>query len=470
MNPVNDRAAPSDALVIFGATGDLAHKMIFPALYSMIKKGVLDVPVIGVASPRWNVAQLRERVTDSIRQADVPQDASATRKLCAQLRFVGGDYNDQQTFEALRQTVNDAQRPAHYLAIPPDLFPTVIQGLGAAGLAHEARVIVEKPFGRDLASARELNRVARSVFSEDSIYRIDHYLGKEAIMNILYFRFANSFLEPIWNRNCVRSVQITLSEDFGIRGRGAFYETAGALRDVIQNHLFQIVALLAMEPPAYQGFGAVHSEKAKIFQAMRPLQRDDVVRGQYMGYRNETGVAADSDVETFCALRLFIDSWRWEGVPWYLRTGKCLAVTAAEVLVELKPPPQRVFDDSVPVAGRGNYLRFRLSPNSAVALAARVKRSGKAFIGDQRELYLLDQRTGAESPYERLLGDAIAGDGALFTREDAVEAAWIAIDDVLENHHAAHPYQPGSWGPEQADALIAADGGWHNPVLDSHPT
>jgi glucose-6-phosphate 1-dehydrogenase len=330
-------------------------------------------------------------------------------------------------------------------------------------LTHDARVIVEKPFGRDLASARELNRVAQTVFPQDSIFRIDHFLGKEAIMNILYFRFANSFLEPIWNRNYVARVQITLSEDFGVEKRGAFYETAGCLRDVVQNHMFQVVALLAMEPPAVRDFGAVHNEKAKVFQAMRPLKPDDLVRGQYAGYRNEPNVAKNSDVETFCALRLFIDSWRWKGVPWYLRSGNCLAETAHEVLVEFKPAPQELFADSAPAAGRANYLRFRLSPSSAIAIAARVKRAGKEFLGDQRELYLLEEQPGAESPYERLLGDAMAGDGALFTREDAVEAAWAVVEPVLTTHHRTCPYEHGSWGPKEADVLIAADGCWHNP-------
>lgn len=460
----HSRSTSADALVIFGVSGDLAHKMIFPALYAMAKRGLLNVPVVGVAASAWTLAQLRERATDSIRQAGRIDDRSALKQLLARLSYVQGDYQDPTTFKALKQALGGARRPAHYLAIPPALFAMVIEGLGVAGLVDGARVIVEKPFGRDLESARALNRIALSVFAEDSIFRIDHYLGKEAIMNILYFRFANSFLEPIWNRNLVASVQITLAEDFGVKGRGAFYESAGCLRDVIQNHLFQIVALLAMEPPAYQGYGAVHNEKAKVFQAMRPLQPDDLVRGQYAGYRKEPGVAKGSDVETFCALRLYIDSWRWQGVPWYLRAGKCLAATAAEVLVELKAPPQRLFDDSQPEAGRANYLRFRLSPNTAVALAARVKRAGKEFIGDQRELYLSEEQADAETPYERLLSDAMAGDGALFSREDAVEAAWSVVEPVLDSHPAVQTYKPGSWGPKRADALIAPDGLWHNPI------
>src|SRR5271170_7557180 len=348
------RAFHSDALVLFGVTGDLAHKMIFPALYAMAKRGALDVPVIGVALPKWTLERLHKRVTDSVERSGGVDNKRALQHLLSLFTYVSGDYTDPSTFATIKKALGNARRPAHYLAIPPALFETVIKGLGAANLAKHARVIVEKPFGRDLASARELNRVARSVFPEDSIFRIDHFLGKEAIMNILYFRFANSFLEPIWNRNLVASVQITLSESFGVKGRGAFYETAGCLRDVIENHLFQIVALLAMEPPADRDFGAVHSEKAKVLRAMRPLTRDDLVRGQYTGYRKEPDVAKDSDVETFCALRLFIDSWRWEGVPWYLRSGKYLAATATEVLVELKPAPQLLFADSAPTSGRPN--------------------------------------------------------------------------------------------------------------------
>jgi glucose-6-phosphate 1-dehydrogenase len=453
----------SDALVLFGVTGDLAHKMIFPALYAMAKRGDLKAPVIGVALPRWSLERLHKRVIDSIERSGGVDNKRALKHLLSLMSYVSGDYEKPETFAAIKKALGSARRPAFYLAIPPVLFGTVIQGLGAAGLAKNARVIVEKPFGRDLASARALNRIAHSVFPEDSIFRIDHFLGKEAIMNILYFRFANSFLEPIWNRNYVASVQITLAETFGVGKRGKFYETAGCLRDVIQNHLFQIVALLAMEPPATRNFGAVHTEQANVFQSMRPLTSDDLVRGQYAGYRQEADVAKNSDVETFAAVRLFIDSWRWQGVPWYLRSGKYLPVTETEVLVELKSPPQRLFEDSAPTTGPSNYVRFRISPNPDIALAARVKLAGSDFVGIQKELRLSEKQPGEETPYERLLGDAMNGDGALFAREDAVEAAWAVVDPVLKKHHRVRPYKLHTWGPVAADQLIAPSGHWHNP-------
>jgi glucose-6-phosphate 1-dehydrogenase len=461
--------AKSDALVVFGITGDLAHKMIFPALYAMVKRGTLTVPIIGVAFPKWSIDRLHRRAEDSIKHAGGIDNRRAFKQMLSLLQYVSGDYTDSKTFAAIKQALSGAKRPAFYLAIPPSLFGTVINTLGTEGLARNARVIVEKPFGRDLASARALNEIARSVFPEDSIFRIDHFLGKEAIMNILYFRFANTFLEPIWNRNYIASVQITLSEKFGIGTRGAFYETAGCLRDVIQNHLFQIVALLAMEAPTGRDFGDVQAEKAKVFKAMRQLQPDDMVRGQYAGYRQEKDVAKNSDVETYCALRMFVDSWRWDGVPFYLRSGKYLPDTANEILVELKPPPQKLFADAVDPATRSNYLRIRVSPRAAIALAARVKLAGEEFIGEERELYLSDEQTGQESPYERLLGDAMKGDGALFTREDAVEAAWEVVDKVLKRHHRVRPYKRGTWGPKDADKLIAADGGWHNPGPEGPP-
>ncbi len=465
----------ADALVVFGFTGDLAAKKIFPALYAMVKKGHLTVPVIGVASSNWGVKEWQNRVRDSLLHEEHEggiDDPAAFDRLIALLDYVSGDYNDAATFSALKAALKGAKRPAFYLAIPPSLFATVIESLGSSGLAQDGRVIVEKPFGRDLASACALNAAAQAVFPESSIFRIDHYLGKEAIMNILYFRFANSFLEPVWNRHHIASVQVTLAENFGVGARGTFYESAGCLRDVVENHLFQVIALLAMEPPAYQSFDAVHTAKASVLRAMLPLKPADLVRGQYIGYRDEKGVAPDSDVETFCALRLFIDSWRWAGVPWYVRAGKLLPGSVVEVQVQMHPPPQQLFDDSGPSGGRANYFRFRLQPAAGIALAARVKRPGKEFIGVQRELYLGEEEPSSMSTYERLLGDAMVGDDALFTDVDSVMAAWSVVEPVLNTHHPVVPYEPGSWGPAESDALIAKDGGWRDPQTDSathHP-
>lgn len=458
---------PSDAFVFFGASGDLARKSIFPSLYKMVQSGDLDVPVVGVAYSSWTVEDLVQRAHEAVAASPGGiDDQAAMERLVGLLRYVDGNYEDPSTFTKLRDILDECGSPTHYLAIPPSLFGTVVNGLRNVGLNDNARVIIEKPFGRDLKSARELNDVITSAFDEHSVFRIDHYLGKEEIMNLLYFRFANSMFEPIWNRNYIESIQITVAEDFDIAGRGEFYESAGALRDVVQNHLFQIVALLAMEAPAFKGYGAVQSAKANVFRAMRPLTRGDYVRGQFVGYRDEPGVSPDSDVETYAAVKLYIDSWRWAGVPFYLRTGKSLAVSAGEVVVEFKRPPHALFEDAADPGEHANHLRFRLQPEGEIGLSVRVKKPGEEWVGREQELFLYTESPLEKGPYERLLTDALRGDGALFTHADSVDAAWQVVDAVLDDHDPVIPYEPGSWGPvEAADALIGAHGPWHKPHL-----
>jgi glucose-6-phosphate 1-dehydrogenase len=450
----------SDALVFFGATGDLAYKKIFPALQAMVKRGHLNVPVIGVARGGWSIEQLRARAHDSVVEHG-GLDPEAFAKLSGLLHYVGGEYSDPATFQALRAELNGAQRPAHYLAIPPLLFETVVEQLSTSGSARNARVIVEKPFGNSLASAQKLNQTLLRAFPESGIFRIDHYLGKRPVNNVVVFRFANAFMEPFWNRNYIESIQITLAEDFGVQGRGAFYDQTGTIRDVIQNHLFQILCNLAMEPPVRLDSETIRDEKVKVLKAISPIEVNNLVRGQFRGYRQEQGVAPDSKMETFAALRLEVDSWRWKGVPIYIRAGKNLPVTCTEVLARLRKPPAVVKDSAL----SQNHLRFRISPEMTIAVGATVLASGEELKGETVEMVASRHpRPDEMDAYERVLGDAMAGDSTIFAREDYVEEAWRIVDPVLNAGSSVYEYDKGSWGPGEVDQRVSPPGGWHNPA------
>ena len=453
-------AIQSDALVFFGATGDLAYKKIFPSLQSMIRHGRLNMPVIGVAKQGWNLQQFQARAKASLDEHGGGADPAALQKLFSLLKYVDGDYKSPETFKQLRQTLNGAKYPMHYLAIPPSMFATVGEGLAKSGCNQGARIILEKPFGRSFASAQALNATLREYFAEDAIFRIDHYLGKEPVQSLLYSRFANAVLEPLWNRNFIASVQITMAETIGVQGRGSFYEEAGAMRDVLQNHIMQLIACLAMEPPTGEG-EPLRDERAKALTLVRTLTPADVVRGQFAGYRDEKGVAQDSTVETFVAARMWIDSWRWAGVPFYIRVGKCLPVSCTEIVVDFKKPPQRVFREAD--VGHGNYLRFRVSPEVVLAMGMRVKKIGEALTGTSVELIAQRHPHDEMEPYERLLLDASGGKADFFAREDQVEESWRIVDPVLGNTIPVHSYAPGTWGPPQAQSLLPEATVWHDP-------